>query len=62
MAKVAYITGVRAAELCGMRIKDLHWESGQFGRFLVRGKGARGSGPRLREAFARGRPDPPSGS
>jgi integrase/recombinase XerC len=27
MAKVAYITGVRAAELCGMRIKDLHWES-----------------------------------
>jgi integrase/recombinase XerC len=51
MAKIAYITGVRAAELCGMRIKDLHWESGQFGRFLVRGKGARGSGPRLREAF-----------
>jgi integrase/recombinase XerC len=49
MAKVAYITGVRAAELCGMRIKDLHWESGQFGRFLVRGKGARGSGPRLRK-------------
>jgi len=51
MAKIAYITGARAAELCGMRIKDLHWESGQFGRFLVRGKGARGSGPRLREAF-----------
>jgi integrase/recombinase XerC len=51
MAKIAYITGVRAAELCGMRIKDLHWESGQFVRFLVRGKGARGSGPRLREAF-----------
>jgi hypothetical protein len=24
---------------------------GQFGRFLVRGKGAHGSGPRLREAF-----------
>ena len=50
MAKIAYITGVRATQLCGMRIKDLHWESGQFGRFLVRGKGARGSGPRLREA------------
>jgi integrase/recombinase XerC len=51
MAKTAYITGVRAAELCGVRMRDLYWESGQFGRFLVNGKGARGSGPRLREAF-----------
>src|SRR5260370_38669271 len=30
---------------------DRHWESGQWGRFLVNGKGARGSGPRPREAY-----------
>ena len=46
MGKITYISGVRAAELCGVRIGDLHWESGQWGRFLVNGKGARGSGPR----------------
>lgn len=34
-----------------MRVTDVHWESGQWGRFLVSGKGARGSGPRQREAF-----------
>ena len=51
MAKITYISGVRARELCGVKIKDLHWEAGQFGRFLVMGKGARGSGPQPREAF-----------
>ncbi|MFD7163726.1 tyrosine-type recombinase/integrase [Streptomyces violascens] len=51
MAKTAYISGVRASELCRVRIGDLHWDNGQWGRFLVRGKGARGSGPREREAF-----------
>lgn len=51
MGKLTYISGVRAAELCGVRIGDLHWESGQWGRFLVNGKGARGSGPRQREAY-----------
>ena len=51
MGKLTYISGVRAAELCGVRIGDLHWESGQWGRFLVNGKGARGSGPRPREAY-----------
>ncbi|MFE2587655.1 tyrosine-type recombinase/integrase [Streptomyces anthocyanicus] len=57
MSKMIYISGVRAAELCGMKMCDLHWESGEFGRFLVQGKGARGSGPRPREAymFAEGR-------
>jgi integrase/recombinase XerC len=57
MGKLTYICGVRAAELCGVRIGDVHWESGQWGRFLVHGKGARGSGPREREAylFAEGR-------
>jgi integrase len=51
MGKITYISGVRAAELCGVMIGDLHWESGQWGRFLVNGKGARDSGPRPREAY-----------
>ena len=51
MGKLTYLSGVRAAELCGVKIGDLHWESGQWGRFLVNGKGARGSGPRQREAY-----------
>ena len=51
MGKLTYLSGVRAAELCGVQIGDLHWESGQWGRFLVNGKGARGSGPRQREAY-----------
>ncbi|MGW7276477.1 tyrosine-type recombinase/integrase [Streptomyces sp. NPDC054864] len=51
MAKLAYLSGVRAAELCGVGIADVHWEAGQWGRFVVQGKGARGSGPRPREAF-----------
>jgi hypothetical protein len=49
--KIAYLSGVRAAELCGVFIGDIHWESGQWGRFVVNGKGARGSGPRPREAY-----------
>lgn len=57
MAKIAYISGVRATELCTVRIGDIHWELGQWGRFVVQGKGARASGPREREAylFAEGR-------
>ncbi len=51
MAKITYISGVRAAELCDVRLGDVHWEHGQWGRFLVRGKGSRRSGPREREAF-----------
>ncbi|MGW7325475.1 tyrosine-type recombinase/integrase [Streptomyces sp. NPDC054845] len=51
MAKIAYVSGVRAAELCQVRLGDVHWDSGQWGRYLVRGKGARGSGPRERQAF-----------
>jgi integrase len=51
MGKLTYISGVRAAELCGAAIDDVHWESGQWGRFLVNGKGAHGSGPRQREAY-----------
>ncbi|MCX5345805.1 tyrosine-type recombinase/integrase [Streptomyces atratus] len=51
MSKLTYISGVRAAELCAVRMGDVHWENGQWGRFLVFGKGANGSGPREREAF-----------
>ncbi|MFF7535100.1 site-specific integrase [Streptomyces bobili] len=51
MAKTACISGVRATELCLVRLGDLHWDNGQWVRFLVRGQGARGSGPREREAF-----------
>lgn len=51
MGKIAYLSGVRASELCGVRLGDVHWESGQWGRFLVHGKAARGSGPRQRLAY-----------
>lgn len=51
MAKIAYLSGVRASELCGVAVGDVHWESGSWGRFVVQDKGARGSGPRPREAF-----------
>lgn len=51
MTKIAYVSGVRAAELCPVTIGDVHWEHGQWGRFVVQGKGARGSGPRPREAY-----------
>lgn len=46
MSKLTYLSGVRAAELCDVRIGDVHWESGQWGRFLVNGKapGAPGRG------------------
>ncbi|MFC7895486.1 hypothetical protein [Streptomyces sp. NPDC057381] len=51
MGKIADLSGVRAAELCGAALGDVHWVSGRWGRFVVQGKGARGSGPRQREAF-----------
>lgn len=51
MTKVAYVSGVRVTELCGVQIGDVHWELGQWGRFVVNGKGARGSGPRQRQAY-----------
>ncbi|MFF4429701.1 hypothetical protein ACFYZ4_11095 [Streptomyces sp. NPDC001513] len=51
MSKVAYVSGARATELCLVRLGDLFWDQGQWGRFLVQGNGARGSGPRERMAF-----------
>jgi integrase/recombinase XerC len=51
MTKIAYLSGVRANELCGVCMGDLHWELGQWGRFVVLGKSAGGSGPRPREEY-----------
>jgi integrase/recombinase XerC len=51
MGKIAYISGVRAAELSAVKLCEVHWESGQWGRFVVHGKGARRSGPRPRMAY-----------
>lgn len=51
MAKLTYISAVRASELCSVTTGDLHWELGQWGRFVVQGKGARRSGPRERQAY-----------
>lgn len=52
MARVAYATGLRAAELCNIRMRDLAWEMGDWGRvFVSEGKGSKGSGPRQRWAF-----------
>lgn len=52
MARVTYATGLRAAELCNIRMRDLAWDMGDWGRiFVSEGKGARGSGPRQRWAY-----------
>lgn len=49
MARLAGEVGLRAAELCGLGLDDLHFEHGPLGKIHVRlGKGARGSGPRER--------------
>ncbi|GHI09468.1 hypothetical protein AQI88_37625 [Streptomyces cellostaticus] len=57
MAKLAYISGVRASEKCAVRLWDLYWELGQWGRLVVQGQEAGGSGRRERQAylFAEGR-------
>ncbi|MFE4335565.1 hypothetical protein ACFRQM_41050 [Streptomyces sp. NPDC056831] len=39
MSKTAYLSGVRASELCQVRLGELFWDQGQWGRFLVKGKG-----------------------
>jgi DNA-binding Xre family transcriptional regulator len=49
MARLADETGLRLAELCGLRLEDLHFGHGPVGKIHVRlGKGSRGSGPRER--------------
>jgi len=49
MARVTAEVGLRAAELCGLRLDDCHFDHGPLGKIHVRlGKGARGSGPRER--------------
>ncbi len=51
MTKIAYLSGVRAAELCRVKLSEVHWELGQWGRFVVWGKGSGGSGLRQRQAY-----------
>lgn len=52
MARVTYATGLRAAELCNVKMRDLAWDMGEWGRvFVSEGKGSKGSGPRQRWAF-----------
>lgn len=49
MARVTGEVGLRAAELCALRLDDCHFDHGPLGKLHVRqGKGARGSGPRER--------------
>jgi len=49
MARLIGEVGLRAAELCGLCLDDLHFDHGTLGKIHVRlGKGARGSGPRER--------------
>ncbi|MBP2048376.1 hypothetical protein J2Z21_001300 [Streptomyces griseochromogenes] len=50
MAKTAYISGVRATELCLVRLGDLHWDNGQWGPLPGAGQG----GSRLGAARAGG--------
>lgn len=38
MAKLAYICGTRAAELCTVKLGDVHWEAGHWGRFWSRAR------------------------
>lgn len=51
MTKIAYLSGVRVGELCPVTVGDVLWEHGRWGRFLVQGKGSKGSGPRPRHAY-----------
>lgn len=49
MARLAAEVGLRATELCGLSLDDLHFDHGPLGKIHVRfGKGSRGSGPRER--------------
>ncbi len=49
MARLAGEVGLRAAEVCGLTLDDLHFDYGPLGKIHVRlGKGSRGSGPRER--------------
>ncbi len=49
MARLAAEVGLRATELCGLSLDDLHFDHGSLGKIHVRfGKGSRGSGPRER--------------
>src|SRR5882757_3757667 len=42
------LIGPRVSELCLLRMGDVRWELGTFGKVLLRGKGSRGSGKKER--------------
>ena len=46
--RLVSLIGPRVSELCLMRMGDLRWELGTFGKVLLRGKGSRGRGKKER--------------
>jgi hypothetical protein len=42
------LIGPRVSELCLLRMGDIRWELGRFGKILLRGKGSRGRGKKER--------------
>jgi site-specific recombinase XerD len=46
--RLVSLIGPRVSELCLLRMGDLRWELGRFGKVLLRGKGSRGRGKKER--------------
>ncbi len=46
--RLSSLIGPRVSELCLLRMGDLRWELGTFGRILLRGKGSQGRGKKER--------------
>lgn len=47
-ARLTSLIGPRVSELCLLRIGDVRWDLGRFGKVLLRGKGRRGQGKKER--------------
>lgn len=46
--RLASLIGPRVSELCLLQVGDIRWETGLFGKILLRGKGSRSSGKKER--------------
>lgn len=46
--RLVSLIGPRVSELCLLRMGDLRWELGRFGKVLLRGKGSNGRGKKER--------------
>ena len=46
--RLSSLIGPRVSELCLLRMGDLRWELGTFGKILLRGKGSQGRGKKER--------------